>query len=214
MKPIDFYRAAQPDRRESAAIYPKKISFILRHARPAERVLDLGCNDGEIGAFLVQAGLEVHGIDFVEENLSAARARGLHTRLLDLEEESLPYEDSFFDAVVLADVIEHVFDTDSLLLSARRVLRIGGHIIITTPNVASLARRLMLALGVNPFLEYSASLPTNGMKAVGHIRYYTARDLRRQLEHNGYHVGIAQIPSLGQALPTLSPYLLCAATRS
>lgn len=216
----DFYTRVQADRREAAGIYAEKLAFIRRHTGTGKRVLDVGCNDGGVGALLLAQSNEVHGVDIAEDDLERARERGLIARRVNVEREQLPYEDGFFDVVVLADVIEHVFETDELLRECRRVLAAGGSLVVTTPNIASLGRRAMLLVGLSPFLEYSTELATAGLPSVGHIRYYTARDLRRQLLHHGLQVfelrgdglnlGLLRLP-VGRFVPSLCTNLLCAA---
>lgn len=182
----DFYVRVRKDRRETLGYYPEKIKFILEETGERKLVLDVGCNDGFIGTMLLKKQNKVFGIDIVKKNLEIAKHRGLIVKSVDVEKEKLPFKNDCFDLVILGDIIEHVFDTDRLLKEARRVLKTGGKLIVTTPNVASLGRRLMLLLGINPFLEYSLKLPHKGPPPVGHIRYYTVQTLKEQLEDHGF----------------------------
>lgn len=220
----DFYTRVQTDRRQEGGLLPEKVAFILAHVGSGQLVLDIGCNTGVIGARLVDAGNDVYGVDIGESDLKIASKRGLKTQLLNLESDDLPYEDDCFDVVLLGDIIEHIFDTDHLLRQCRRVLKERGQLIVTTPNVASLGRRCMLLAGISPFLEYSTELTTNDYPSVGHIRYYTAKNLRRQLRYhsfeveslvgNGLNLGILRLKAVGRLVPSLCPMLFCSARLS
>jgi 2-polyprenyl-3-methyl-5-hydroxy-6-metoxy-1,4-benzoquinol methylase len=101
--------------------------------------------------------------------------------------DPLPWEASAFDAVVAGEVIEHVVNTDHLLREVARVLRPGGVLVITTPNLASLENRIRLLLGRYPmWMDHRVS-------GAGHLRYYTPRLLRAHLAQHGFaverHVG-------------------------
>jgi 2-polyprenyl-3-methyl-5-hydroxy-6-metoxy-1,4-benzoquinol methylase len=109
-------------------------SFLLEHVATGERVLDVGCGDGRFAGELLDAGAQVLGIDVAEEPLRRARARrpDLDVRLVP---DAGPWqlEDSSFDVVWAGEVIEHVADTSAWLSEARRVLRSGGSLVLSTP---------------------------------------------------------------------------------
>lgn len=183
----NFYSNLKDDTEEVASIFQDKIAFLKKSVGSNKKVLDVGCNDGYVGGLLLKNGNEVYGIDIVKKKLLLAQKKGLKAKECDIENEEFPYPENCFDKVILGDVIEHIFNTDKLLEKCKRVLKNNGTLIITTPNVASLGRRIMLLLGINPFLEYSSVLPPiKGYPAVGHIRYYTAKTLRLQLMYHGF----------------------------
>jgi len=108
--------------------------FLLAHVRPGLRVLDLGCGEGHFAAAAAEAGAEAVAIDVARPALDRARAAhpGLELRLA-AEEGPLPLEDAFVDVVWASEVLEHVADTAHFLSEARRVLRSGGTLLVTTP---------------------------------------------------------------------------------
>lgn len=161
---------------------PEKIAFIKKYLGNSKlKILDIGCSDGLFSEKIQKMGHEVVGVDISEDVLALAKKRGIQTVKLDVEKEEFPFQANSFDVIILGDIIEHIFDTDVLLEKCRKVLVPQGRLFISTPNVASFARRCMLAVGVSPFLEYSIQLPTNNLPSVGHIRYYTFENLRKQL---------------------------------
>jgi 2-polyprenyl-3-methyl-5-hydroxy-6-metoxy-1,4-benzoquinol methylase len=96
-------------------------------------------------------------------------------------EAGLPFRSAMFATVVAAEVIEHVFDTQALVDELARVLRPGGWLALTTPNLVALSGRAQLLLGRSPHnVEFDASPGTSG-----HIRYFTFETLERLLQRAG-----------------------------
>lgn len=224
MQRKDFYNLNIGENNiQTGGFYLEKLYFILHTVGSEKKVLDIGCNDGYVGEKLIARENVVYGIDISEKELKIARKKGLKVKKVDIENQDLPYPQGFFDVVILADVIEHVFDTDSLLKKSFRVLKKGGKLIVTTPNIASFGRRLMLLAGKSPFIEYSLKLSTNGLPSVGHIRYYTEATLRNQLKHNGFknieiegdkvNFGLFRSRSMGRFLPSFSIMLMASCTK-
>lgn len=171
----------------------------------AARVLDLGCWDGT--AFLRYAPqAHLYG---VEAHLGAARAAAslsIATVSADLN-QCLPYRDGSFDLVVSNQVIEHLADTDTFVAECLRLLRPGGHVAISTENLASWHNVFSLLLGWQAFSLANvsslrsglgnplANLRTNegGLEDTGwqHRRIFSHRGLIELLEAHGFEdVGI------------------------
>ena len=134
---------------------------------PAERALDLGCGDGRLGAELRAGSLTA--ADVSEVALERARSRLPDARLVPLQPDvPLPFHDGEFDLVLCAETIEHVRDVQLLLSEARRVLRPGGTLALTTPGARVLVR------------------PPDPLSP--HLRMFTRRSLRRLLDELGFDV--------------------------
>ena len=87
-----------------------------------------------------------------------------------------------FDCVIAAEVIEHVYDTDFFLQEIKRVLKAGGILVLSTPNIACLANRIGLLFGRYPrYAEYKAG-------GAGHIRVYTSTAIKDQILENGFEI--------------------------
>lgn len=147
------------------------------------KILDIACNEGQITKYLKKYG-EVVGIDINSYALRKCRSKGIKCYLGTIEEFSKKHENEF-DVVVAGDIIEHVFDTDVFLESIYKTLKKGGLLLLTTPNLVSFGRRVMMLFGANPFVEYSTRLPYKNFN-VGHIRYYTVETLRLQVSVTGF----------------------------
>lgn len=110
---------------------------ILRQAltrREKVRILDIGCGTGETMTFL-ERWLDrpfVCGVDNSAQATRYARAR-CHDSVIQANAFTLPFENAFFDQVLLLDVLEHIEDDRAMLIEASRVIRSGGRIIITVP---------------------------------------------------------------------------------
>ncbi len=111
------------------------------HAESGARLLDVGCGNGTFLANMKDLGWRVLGVEIDENAAQVARQRyGLEVLPGTLAEAEFP--DQTFDVVTLRHVIEHVFDPVLLLGECARVLKPGGRLLITTPNVESLAHAL------------------------------------------------------------------------
>jgi SAM-dependent methyltransferase len=130
-------------------------------------VLDVGCGNGAaLTRFLAVGGNRVLGIDTHEPSIECAKryvnVPGVEFRLATIE--SLLKEDRRFDAVVFADVLEHVHEPERMLAAGVQLLRPGGRVLVTVPN------------GFGPFeLESSLSrLPALGPASIWTIDRFVA----------------------------------------
>lgn len=143
-------------------------------------VLDIGCYDGALSAAVMPPGRRVTGVDVASGALRLAARRGL-LPVRGQAEVGLPFLGASFETVVAAEVVEHVFDGEAFLADIARVLRPGGLLLITTPNLVALSGRAKLLLGKSPAnVEFDASPGTSG-----HIRYFTFDTLEALLRRVG-----------------------------
>jgi 2-polyprenyl-3-methyl-5-hydroxy-6-metoxy-1,4-benzoquinol methylase len=116
---------------------------VMRHlpkARNGQRLLDMGCGNGEFLLKARSAGWDVVGVDFDAKAVEVARSRRLDVRLGGVEKLD-PAEEQF-DAITLAHVIEHVHHPLEMLKACYKLLRPGGFLWLETPNIASEGHRL------------------------------------------------------------------------
>ena len=149
----------------------------------SKKILDLGCGDGNIIKPFIGDN-DCYGIDITENLLKEAALKGIKTILLNLEEETLPFDTSFFDIVLASHILEHITDTDWVLSNINRVIKKGtGSLIISLPNINSLAILATFLLDLPP--KYSARYKSP------HFRDFTLKLMRRALELNGFKLDIA-----------------------
>lgn len=182
MNPITFNSEAYPESR--CGQDDSRVQAVLPLIGRAGRVLDVGCLDGTIGELFLKMGNEVYGIDASAPAIGKAVARGVIAKLGNVEER-FPFEDGMFDAVFAGEIIEHIFDVDAMLSEIRRVIKPTGCFVVTTPNLATLGRRLLLLAGRNPHIEISFT-----GAAAGHIRYFIRQTLFDILEKHGFVVDV------------------------
>jgi ubiquinone/menaquinone biosynthesis C-methylase UbiE len=175
-----------------------RAAFARDSVRPGDRVLDLGCGEGNLTALLAGAGGRTLGVDVAEAALRRARRRHpqLSFELVPID-GPLPLRDGTFDLVWASEVIEHVADTARWLSEIRRVLVPGGRLLLTTPNHGR------LALTMHGVDRYSEPLGD-------HLHLYNARSLRTLL----HDFGFTQIDIVRRAgAPLLRRLLMARAVR-
>jgi SAM-dependent methyltransferase len=145
-------------------------------------LLSIGCCTGEIEELFIRMGLVVYGIDNSPIALREARKRGVITKQGDICKR-LPYPDASFNFVFAGEIIEHVMHTRSFLSEIHRVLKPGGMVIITTPNLARIEDRFRFLLGKTP----KHTTPIHDYLYL-HIRPFTLDSLRSALTFTQFKV--------------------------
>ncbi|MEU6058805.1 methyltransferase domain-containing protein [Streptomyces sp. NPDC047097] len=189
--------------RRQAALLAAALGPPAAYGPDGALVLDIGCGDGTAAATAAPllTGHRLVGVDWSQDALRRARTRVDRVVRGELDGGGLPLADGCADAVLFSEVIEHLVDPDAALDELRRVLRPGGHLMLSTPNLAAWYNRALLLAGVQPvFSEVSlrAVHGRPGREVVGHLRLYTARALRSFLQAAGFaEVRIAGAPFHG-----------------
>ena len=143
-----------------------KYAKVFNLIRPNSSILELGCNSGYFSEYLMKAGHSVIGFDNNVNAIAQAISKGIDAKILDLDSD-LPSEirGRKFDVILCMDILEHLSNPVSLLISLREMMRDGGCIIATGPNVAYWAIRLMLLRGKWNYQEA-------GIMDSTHLRFY------------------------------------------
>jgi len=185
--PLDDYLQTRTDS-VTRFRHERILAHIERWVAPG-RLLDIGCADGRFLEIARDAGWRIEGLE--TSSLLAREAEKLvgpviHTAIL--QEASLP--DNRFDAVDLSHVIEHVRDPRGLLREVRRILKPGGVVALSTPNVASLAA---LVLGG----RWHQICPSH------HVPLFAPRTLRALVRACGFQILEAETVAVGRVLGAL-----------
>jgi 2-polyprenyl-3-methyl-5-hydroxy-6-metoxy-1,4-benzoquinol methylase len=167
----------------------RRIAFARAYAPPHARWLDLGCGDGVITAEIADFVSDVVGVDISDRNIAVAndlRARPNVRYIRAAVEEPERYADGRpFDAVSAFEVLEHVYDPATFLRDAVGQLRPGGTLLLSTPNAASLTRRLKRRF--RPLVRRAGYADADAL-IEEHHREYTLPDLRRLVREAGLTV--------------------------
>ena len=150
-------------------------------------VLDVGCHSG---LFAAEATARKHatvvGLDTDEDALNVARTRMSAALAVDIEQQGWTSElinsgHGPFDRIIFGDVLEHTHEPEMILTEAKKLLRPGGRIIVSIPNVAHWRVRLGLLRGKFTYTE-------SGILDRTHLRFYTLATGREMIERCGYRI--------------------------
>ena len=144
----------------------------------ASTILDLGCGSGRHVIYLARCGFSVFGIDNSQEGLKITR-KWLNDERLDADlqlhsmTDKLPYQNSFFDAVLSTQVIHHadIATIKGIVKEVSRVLKSDGFLFITVPSIRNQGTTFKQ-------LEPNTFIPLDGPeKGIPH-HYFTPEELR------------------------------------
>jgi len=113
---------------------------LLSHLIEGQKVLEVGCGNGDLSIEMAKVGFDIVGIDIsgpgVSQAADLAKKENIDTRtqFMVMDATSLEFADNSFDTVLIPEVLEHVRDSRRLIEEAIRVTRNGGRIVISVPN--------------------------------------------------------------------------------
>lgn len=166
------------------------LNFVLKNSTTkTDNALDIGCNPRMTKLISKKTSSRAIGINIIPDGMDPD---GEWT-ICDIE-SGLPFVNNSFDLIFCGDVIEHTFDTDYFISEIYRILRSGGYLILTTPNLASLWNRIFLLLGYqphtfgvsvkksygNPFLKWD--------RFCGHTKVFTYKSMKEFLKDNDFEI--------------------------
>jgi trans-aconitate methyltransferase len=160
--------------------------------QPGERILDLGCGDGQLTAKIAESGAFVFGVDSSPAMVQSAQARGVEAGLGNAE--TLPF-DAEFDAVFSNAALHWVRDQDAMLAGVRRALKPGGRFVAEMGghgNIAAIRVALMAALA-----RHGCAGLEDGVNYYPSPESYTAR-----LQAHGFSVEQMQLIPRPTPLPS------------
>ena len=114
--------------------------------------------------------------------------------LFNAEKDPFPYAAGFFHTVLCCELIEHLFeDPMHLMCEVNRIVRPGGHFVLTTPNIAALRGIAAILQGFHPGFFHAYIRPSeSGEVEARHNREYTPREIRDLLENSGFTVTLLE----------------------
>ena len=149
------------------------------------KVLEIGAAYGETLFYLKQNGIasEVVGVDIFEDAKNKQNYKPLDQFIFgDIEKIDLPEYFQHFDLILLADVLEHLFEPKSVLETLKKYLKEDGKIIISMPNIRYYSALYKIVFKGD--FKYEES----GIFDYTHVRFYCRKNIQDLLETAGYKV--------------------------
>jgi methionine biosynthesis protein MetW len=158
-------------------------SIIAGWVGEGERVLDLGCGDGELLADLTaRRRVRGYGIDIADANVLACVRRGVNVIQSDLESGLAGFRDRSFDTVILSQTLQQIHRVEVII---REMLRVGREVIVTFPNFAYWRHRVQL--GLRGTMPVSKTLPYEWYNTPN-VRMFTVTEFDRFCAARGIDV--------------------------
>ncbi len=207
LQPIDFYDAKKWEINENRELEHREnqaLEYIRNTIESGAKILDVGCGDGQFLNALESrtddSNIDYYGVDYSKYKIEKASKlyHKKHFKFCNLE-TGIPHKDAMFDVVYSGEVIEHIYNPDFMLEECNRVMKTGGILIITTPNLQTWYNRILFLFGVQPiFYETSVKSAKNGAGIlrklkqqevpVGHIRLFNKTALKDIVEREGFEI--------------------------
>ena len=124
--------------------------LVMQYTDKASTIVDLGAGSGALAHALLDVGYtDLHLVD-IEKNFYLDGASGHDFYEVDLNFQPLEFKDDFADFIVLNSVIEHLENSYFVVREASRILKPGGMLLVTMPNVFSLRSKIKFLFTPNP----------------------------------------------------------------
>jgi SAM-dependent methyltransferase len=167
-------------------------TIILLGPGQGQRLLDVGAFPGHLTVAAHSLGYQVDGLNGRAESAPSLQKLadrleryGIALVLADVESEPFPFPDKQFDVVLASEILEHLhFNPYRLLRESFRVMKPGGRILITTPNISQLQNviRLIRGQNIHPHIYGRFYETYSSILSGRHLREFTSFDLSYMLE--------------------------------
>ncbi|HEV2690209.1 MAG TPA: methyltransferase domain-containing protein, partial [Bryobacteraceae bacterium] len=182
----------------------EKTLSIIPTGGPDDRILEMGSYLQITPALATRLGYgEVRGCyygpagetKYRETTSSSGERFACQIDLFDAEHDRFPYSDEYFSTVLCCELLEHLAeDPMRMMAEINRVLRLGGHLVLTTPNISSLRAIAAVLEGYSPgFFPAYIRPPAEGQEPEArHNREYSPREIMLLLLDSGFEVTLLE----------------------
>lgn len=188
----------KPTHRIGLTNHLREITIInLLELQKTDHVLDAGCASGRQLFLVADKIAEGYGTDIAQAFMDKATEHALSKNLFNLHFsqatlEQIPHPDAYFDKIICAEVLEHVFNKDTALAELKRVLKPGGKLIITVPNLnadGTLWGRFLRLISLRNFKPLEDfSMEEINKHGDAHVREFNTKTLSDWLTSKGFRV--------------------------
>lgn len=191
----ELSKLADADLKGAYHDHPRKDLLTLLE-RPPQRVLDVGCATGATGELIKTAWPSAHVTGIELNRAAAARAVTRIDRVIGDPLEKIDFAahgiaPGSIDTLILADVLEHLYDPWDALLRLHPLLAKDAQVLVSLPNARNLWLINELSSGRFPYAP-------EGLLDITHIRWFTRAEMERMLRETGYKVlNSARVAAMG-----------------
>ena len=170
-KPDEYFSGARDDFIKALPVAP--------HAR----ILEIGCGSGATGVLALnekRCGKYV-GIELDQRAARQAQKHLSDVHIGNVEEMEFDWPTSYFDALILSEVLEHLIDPWSVMKRLAPLIRPGGMVMASSPNISHYAVIMELMKG-------NWNLADEGVMDRTHMRWFTPKTFRAVFENTGFRI--------------------------
>ena len=144
--------------------------------------LDYGCGSGHIIGYFLEENIKIYGVDMSEKSIEVVNQKYEGCSYWGggrvFKGDKLPFTDNMFDLITCTEVIEHILPKhmELFLSELRRIMKVGGRILITTPNNENFKQNEVCCPECNTVFHRH-----------GHCNRYTKASLKELMEKAGYN---------------------------
>ena len=145
-------------------------------------VLEIGCADGRLANMLsIKKKCKVYCVEKDPSMAIIVKGKCEYIQNIDIEKTQLPYNEGFFDCVVIGNVLEHMVEPLKVLKDIRKYLSDDGFLIFSVPNIVNWHSRLTIFFGK---FEYSET----GVFDRTHLHFYNLNSAKKIAIDAGYDI--------------------------
>lgn len=175
--------------------YPRRelVNLIEEPTEKEMNILDIGCGCGAMLGYIkgLYPNTTAYGVEIVEK--AAGFAKHMADVVCgDIETLDFPWEEEFFDYIIMGDVLEHLRRPDIVLKRLHKHVKKGGHIIVSMPNVKHYS--VILPLLFNDEFTYSDA----GILDTTHLKMYTGLEIRKLIEESAFKIKVWGYTNMGE----------------
>lgn len=156
----------------------KKFKKVAQWISPNSKVLDIGCNEGKIRAYLKES--VYYGVDLDKQAVKKLNSEGIKAKAVDLNKSEIPFKSVSFDYILLLDVLEHLTDPRKIISSLKKSSSLNAKIIISLPNDYHLLNKIR-------FL-FNKPLTEDVFSPTGHLHYFPIKTGEEFLKSNNLKI--------------------------